>query len=160
MLILVFVNSLYIAYSPFVFKTLESGKDYNKIVKIIYVLIAATFFATIALSLTSNFIFTYFIGKDFQNGQQYVFWLSIGYFFWGINAYFQAIILYKKKTFNLLIISVIGLVLNLILNYILINKYQTIGAAYSTAITYFVMSILTVIVATKSQSLPWKYWKK
>jgi O-antigen/teichoic acid export membrane protein len=160
MLILVFVNSLYIAYSPFLFKTLESGKDYNKIVKMIYVLIAATLIATIGLSLTSGFIFKHFLGKDFQNGQPYVFWLSIGYFFWGINAYFQAIILYKKKTFNLLIISVVGLVINLILNYILINKYQTIGAAYSTAITYFLMSILTVIVATNTQKLPWKYWKK
>ena len=157
--ILVCVNSLYIAYTPFLFKTLESGRDFAKIVKMIYVLIAITLLATIALSLTSSFIFKYFLGKDFQNGQAYVSWLAIGYFFWGINVYFQAIILYKKKTFHLLVISIIGLVLNLILNYLLINKYQTIGAAYSTAITYFVMSILTVFVAIKIQKLPWRFWK-
>lgn len=158
-IILVCVNSLYIAYTPFLFKTLESGRDFAKIVKMIYVLITITLLATIALSLTSSFIFKYFLGKDFQNGQNYITWLAIGYFFWGINVYFQAIILYKKKTFHLLVISIIGLVLNLILNYILINKYQTIGAAYSTAITYFVMSALTVFVAIKIQKLPWRFWK-
>ena len=125
----------------------------------IYVLITITLIATIALSLTSSFIFKYFLGKDFQNGQTYVSCLAIGYFFWGINVYFQAIILYKKKTFYLLVISIIGLVLNLILNYLLINKYQTMGAAYSTAITYFVMSALTVFVAIKIQKLPWRVWK-
>jgi len=157
--ILVCVNSLYIAYTPFLFKTLESGRDFAKIVKMIYVLITITLLATIALSLTSSFIFKYLLGKDFQNGQTYVSWLAIGYFFWGINVYFQAIILYKKKTFYLLVISIIGLVLNLILNYLLINKYQTMGAAYSTAITYFVMSALTVFVAIKIQKLPWRVWK-
>ena len=157
--ILVCVNSLYIAYTPFLFKTLESGRDFAKIVKMIYVLITITLLATIALSLTSSFIFKYFLGKDFQNGQTYVSWLAIGYFFWGINVYFQAIILYKKKTFYLLVISITGLVLNLILNYLLINKYQTMGAAYSTAITYFVMSALTVFVAIKIQKLPWRVWK-
>ena len=73
--------------------------------------------------------------------------------------YTAANYLLQQEAFNLFVISLIELVLNLILNYILINKYQTIGAAYSTAITYFVMSALAVFVAIKIQMLPWSFWK-
>ena len=68
--------------------------------------------------------------------------------------------LLQQKAFNLFVISLIELVLNLIPNYVLKNKYQTIGATYSTAITYFVMSALTVFVAIKIQKLPWRVWKE
>ena len=35
------------------------------------------------------------------------------------------------------------MILNLILNYFLILDYKTIGAAYATAITYFVSAVIT-----------------
>ena len=65
--------------------------------------------------------------------------------------------LIQQKAFNLFVISLIELVLNLIPNYILINKYQIMGAAYKTPITYFVMGALTVFVAIKIEKLPWMF---
>ena len=56
---------------------------------------------------------------------------------------------YYKSTTIIAIYTVIAAVLNLLLNYILIPTYGSIGAAYSTAISYFVIFLLNCHSARK-----------
>lgn len=72
--------------------------------------------------------------------------ISIATFIWGIKAfYFDLPFLLSHKTLSLLIIGVLGMVLNIILNYVLIPPYRIAGAAYATLITTSMVLLITSI---------------
>jgi len=49
-------------------------------------------------------------------------------------------------------------VLNLSLNYFLIKYYGVIGAAYATAISFFVEFVLIHFISERIYPLPWRYF--
>ncbi len=72
--------------------------------------------------------------------------IGVASFVWGIKAfYFDLPFLLTHKTLSLLIIGIIGMVLNIILNYLLIPSYGIDGAAYATLITTIVVLLITAI---------------
>ena len=72
--------------------------------------------------------------------------IGVASFIWGIKAfYFDLPFLLTHKTLSLLIIGIIGMVLNIILNYLLIPSYGIDGAAYATLITTIVVLLITAI---------------
>ena len=72
--------------------------------------------------------------------------IGVASFIWGIKAfYFDLSFLLTHKTLSLLIIGIIGMVLNIILNYLLIPSYGIDGAAYATLITTIVVLLITAI---------------
>ena len=76
--------------------------------------------------------------------------LCIGYFFTGTFRVLGANILFAlgKPKFNIYS-SVIACVSNIILNYFLIQKYGSIGAAYATVIVFIIWSLLVNIFIYK-----------
>ena len=73
----------------------------------------------------------------------------IGFLFQSLYFLYTNYLFYYKKTKVLAMITFLGAILNLILNYILIKKLGVIGVAYSTAITYLLFFITVVIVSKK-----------
>ena len=81
--------------------------------------------------------------------------IGIATFIWGIKAfYFDLPFLLSHKTLSLLIIGVLGMVLNIILNYVLIPTYGIEGAAYATLITTSAVLIITSIWSQIISPLP------
>ncbi|RLE38945.1 hypothetical protein DRJ17_02505 [Candidatus Woesearchaeota archaeon] len=86
-------------------------------------------------------------GQDFLTGANSLIVLGIGFFIFGIAN--SSIVLLKtiKKTKINLINSIITIVINITLNYFLIQAYGIIGAAIATAISYIIYSLLDIIQA-------------
>jgi len=81
--------------------------------------------------------------------------IGIATFIWGIKAYyFDLSFLITRKTTPLFIISIIGMLSNILLNYILIPRYGINGAAYATLITSITVLCLTMIWSRKVYPLP------
>ncbi|MFI5451818.1 oligosaccharide flippase family protein [Pedobacter sp. UC225_61] len=153
MLCAAFANAIIpFSYNLFKIDTLEAKK---KLVKVywIFVLILAT--VLFFLWLLAPYIFKYFIDSKFNNGQIYVFWVGLGYFFQGLYLLFANIIFYFKKTKILFYWSFVNVAVNLTLNYIFIHKLGAIGAAYATCISYFLFFIAMAIITNRYYSLPW-----
>ena len=75
-----------------------------------------------------------------------VFWVGLGSLFYGGYALFSGFLHYSKKSMILAYLSVINVSLNLVLNYLLINAYGAIGAAYATIISYFTIFVLVAFL--------------
>lgn len=75
----------------------------------------------------------------------------------GVFISFKYMLLLKKKTKVIGKVYIIGMIMNLVLNFILIPKYSYYGAAIATSITYLMMAIMFVIEAKNYFKIDWVY---
>jgi len=157
MVMLLVVGPVANIIGPFMFERLEnpSSKGSSEIVKMSYLVLVLLILILLLVTLLTPLIFSNFIDIQYANGQKYVFWTALSYFFWGINIIFSNVVLYEKRTGFLAWVSIITIVLNLALNYFLIIYYGAIGAAYATCFSFFAVTIIIVYKSNKLHTLPW-----
>ena len=133
--ILVSINNNVI---PKYYKLLEHGSKKKKLEKNII------FFSLVSLLL--SFPIYCIASVLVPNNIDFNFWtffiVCISYFFISIYNIRANILLFKEKTFLIAFLSLIALSFNVILNIIFIPRYGEIGAAFSTLISYIILSIL------------------
>jgi O-antigen/teichoic acid export membrane protein len=156
-MIMILITALSNYYSPIIMESLHKQSEGGliKVVKANYQFLAIMVLGFIALNLASPLIFNWLISHNYQAATPYVFWISLGYLFWGGYMLFAPVIYYKHKTRFLGYLSVINVVLNIALNFALIPIWGGVGAAIATLISFF---MLFIIIASKSNSLislPW-----
>lgn len=151
-----FANSIV----PISYDLFNKGDTISKerVAKIYWMFILVLALLVLLLSFLAPVIFDFFISDQFRKGVVYVKWIALGYFFQGCYLLFVNIIFYLKKTNILFYWSIINITINLILNYILINKFGTIGAAYAMCFSYFLFFIAISFISNKLYSLPWFYF--
>ena len=72
-----------------------------------------------------------------------------GVYFIAVSNLYSDILVYLKKTKMVMVSSAIAAALNVVLNYIMINAYGYMAAAYTTLISYIVMALLLSIWANR-----------
>ena len=156
-IILILVFGFILTFGPYQFNIMKEGTYEGKIkivqISIIFLIVLA--FAILAVYLFSPIIF-YLIDVRYVESAQYVIWIAGGYFFWGIYCLAQQYFLFEKKTKVLMYLTIGAILLNLILNYFLVVKFGTIGAAYSTTISYIFLGIVAIFISNKFYPMPWK----
>ena len=141
--------------TPFIMERLK-GTDalqQREIRRFTYLCMGGLFFILVFMNMVSPFFFKYFMDFRYLQGSTYVFWVSLGYFFWGIYMLFSSYIYYYKKTKFLVWLAIFNIITNLALNYYFIQKYGGIGAAYATALSFFINLLLMLLKVFKM--LPW-----
>lgn len=162
MLIAILQHSFSLAYTPVLLENLNVGKTENKlkIVRISYILIGALFFFLLILDLLSPLFFDLFIDEAFAKGIDFVFWVGLGYVFLGMYKLVTGFIFYLKKTKILAYISIFNIVANLIFNYFFILHFGSIGAAYATCLSFFLLFLIVAIISYRLYPMPWFSFKK
>jgi O-antigen/teichoic acid export membrane protein len=84
--------------------------------------------------------------------------ILLSYFFSGLFANLNVVPFYSNKTSILLLVSLEGLLINVILNILLIPKFQMLGAAYSTLFTYAYMFVHIYLKSQKLYKIEYQ-WK-
>jgi len=140
-LLLLISMSVNQAWSPMFFKLMKE-KNYNQIKRFITILFVLFIVSSIFVYFISDFIYNYFVDAKFYASKEYFFYLLLGFVFQSLYFLFTNYLFYYKKTSILSAITISGAVLNLILNYIFIKKFGTIGVAYATAITWFLYLVI------------------
>lgn len=99
------------------------------------------------------------IGKAYWAGLSIVPVILFAYLLNGIYVNFMAGIYIEKKTKYLPLITGIGAVSNIVMNFILIPEYSYMGAAVSTLVSYFLMMTGIYFVSNKFYRIDYEYKK-
>lgn len=97
-------------------------------------------FASVIIFIIKPFMQIY-VGNNFIESWQYVPYLLLGAIFLTYASFFGAIYTSAKKNVNVMVTTLIGAILNIILNLVLIPYLGILGAAIATMIAYLVIGI-------------------
>ena len=155
--ILLLAQAFNLAFLPWLYKKLEHDKDEEKIM--IVRLTYAYFVVIIAIALVwttiSKPLISFIVGKEYHGAEIYVFWLSMGYAFTGMHMMVVNYIYYYKKATSYAFVTTAVIILNVVLNYILINVFGSVGAAQATMIADFLSFVFTWLLSMKISRMPW-----
>lgn len=150
MVTITLINTFY----PQIFKILsQTQPNYQKLKIIIFAFIGISFVASVGVIISIPLFFKWFVGPVFQKGQIYAVFLTVGVFFWAINAAFLPFLLNLKKNKLIMMISIVGMVLSLSVNYFNIKQYGALGATYTSILVYFFMAMATLLCVHKYYGL-------
>lgn len=135
-------------WSVWFFKKMES-KEYDDIHnKSIYYMLFISCIA-IGMMIGSREIILVMGSKKYVDGINLVIPIIVGMYFLFLYTLPVGIEYYYKKTKYIAMLTFISALLNIVLNYVFINIYGYKAAAYTTAVSYFVMFISHWFIAKK-----------
>ncbi|WP_127844988.1 lipopolysaccharide biosynthesis protein [Psychroflexus aestuariivivens] len=148
----VLFDALNKAYVPALFEklALNTRSSLLTIRKMIFAYYGVIILITVGLALFGYLTVGIIFGADYENTKYFLVPLTISA---GINGLYKIhinFILFQKKTYLILIISLIAGVLNIPIAIYLIVNYGLIGAAYALLITNTIYYILSVILSIKT----------
>lgn len=156
------ITTFKFAWTPY-FLNLEKNPENKKIISNIftYYVFASTFMLLFFSFFTEHIvklkIFSIsFLDENYWQGLNILPYLFLAYFFSGIFSFLNVAPFFSNKTILLLLVTLIGTVINLILNFLIIPSMGMTGAALSTFITYFIMTILIYIISQKIYYIPYQ----
>ncbi|MDR0970821.1 MAG: oligosaccharide flippase family protein [Bacteroidales bacterium] len=147
-IISLFIQAFKFAAEPFFFSKMkkeDAKKTYSNVMTFFVMFLSLVFLGVMGYMD----IFKYFIGQDYRIGLKVVPILLGANIFLGI--YYNLSIWYKvtDKTKFGAIISIIGAVITLTLNYVLIPIFGYMGAGWTTFICYFSIAIICYFLGQK-----------
>ena len=153
-LLLIMVNSLYTAVIPLLYERLRNHKEKEKeIATIIFYYTLALFVSLLFLYIGFPFFYKIFINDQFNSGLNYVPFILLGYFFWGINVIIREILIFFDKKRSVFINSILTIIFTIILNYYLINNYGLNGVLWSFVLSFGFIFFLNYISMLKFYKL-------
>lgn len=137
-------------WAPMVYKWVNDGVDLGKINEVSEHLLAAIYFVAV-LSGCFSWILPYFLPKEYAAIQYLMTACLLGPLFYTLSETTAVGIAITRKTKLSMIASIGAMLVNLVGNYILVPKMGAVGAAISTAISFWVFYILR----TELSSIVW-----
>ena len=133
------------AWTPILYSLLKSKDKMQQI--IVYTLGLALFFIIVGslIYFLKNILFNLLVDHKFHQAKEFFSWLLLGFVFQSLYFLVTNFLFFEKKTALLAKITISGAILNIILNYFLIQEFGTIGVAYATAITWIIYCIAVVL---------------
>ena len=116
--------------------------------KFTYLYFLGLLLLVLGLWLVTPLIFK-FIGASFQDGQQYVLWIGLGFAFNGMYKMFGAYLMYTEKTKIIGFATVMTALVNIGLNFLLIPVYGLLGAAIASTSAFFFQVLITAFFSNR-----------
>lgn len=153
----VFANAFNLAYVPWLFSRLNTGDPQQKckIVKLTYAYFVLITICATGLGLAAPYLFNLLLGAEFKGSAVFVIWIALGYAFSGMYLMVCNYIVYSEKTHLLALATGFGAIVNIILNYFLIQANGAIGAAQATTISFLLTFLLAWYLSAKVYPMPW-----
>ncbi|WP_066354374.1 oligosaccharide flippase family protein [Aliarcobacter skirrowii] len=157
MIVMLFTDAFIKAWSPWFYKNLANPTDSKKvkIVKYTYVFIIGLFVLAGLISVVAEFMLPYFVDEKFYGASEFIFWVALGYAVRGVYQIFFPYLVHISRTSFLAVSTVVAALINLALNYVLIDIYGAIGAAYATVGAYAVSALLVFCYQQRNYYMPW-----
>lgn len=123
-------------------KNYEDDKSDESFSEIIYKqLIFISGLSTLILLITNRLVLSFYVGNEYFEAWKYSPPLMISFFFEALGSFWGVFYIAAKKMKKYLYSAIAGAFTNTVLNFILIIKFGTIGAAIATAISYIIIFI-------------------
>jgi len=134
------------AWTPLLYRFLKEGNSGKKILNYSMGLMILFVLFGIIVSVSEDILFYFFVDEKFHQAKEYYLWLLIGFIFQSLYFLVTNFLFYESRTKTLALITFLGALVNLCLNYVLIQQYGTIGVAYATTITWVLFFIVTLSI--------------
>ena len=149
LVLVLIVDPFDITWAPLKYKAVKernADQIYSNVLT--YFCFIAVFLA-LGISVLVKDVLTLISGQGYFTAYKYVVFIAFSYVFYGIYRVVCFGIDIAKKTKIRAVIVVMSACINLILNYILIPRFQVLGAANATLLSYLFMAITTYLLAQK-----------
>ncbi|MBU3215569.1 oligosaccharide flippase family protein [Clostridium estertheticum] len=155
------VNS---AFIPWFFGIMKDSKnDKNQIYRFGTAFILLYSLGALWLSILSPYILKFMVHKSFYSAVDCIPYIAFGYVFNGVYYFFVAGLFYNETgTKYIFIASTLSAAVNVALNFLLIPKYEIIGASAATLISFALSSVMVLCLSrriNKKDDLKWNYKK-
>lgn len=127
------------SYSAIREKESEDKEEYNN--HIFSNLFKVVIIISVFLLLILKPFLKIYVGNDFFDSWKYTTFLIVGFVFMTLGSFLSTCYTVHKDSIGFLKSAIVGAIINLVLNFILIEKIKIYGAALSTAISYFCVFI-------------------
>lgn len=161
MILMIFTDAFIKAWTPWFFKKLTNPtiEVKKKIVKFTYLYLVLLLLLAFIVSFVGNFVLIYFVDSEFYDARIYIFWVALGYVFFGVYQIFFPYLVHINRTSFLAISTFTAAIINLVLNYFMIKYLGAIGAAYATIISFLISAVLVFFYQKKHYWMPWNIFK-
>ncbi|MBL7107886.1 MAG: polysaccharide biosynthesis C-terminal domain-containing protein [Candidatus Cloacimonetes bacterium] len=152
-----FTSIFFLIYYPYAMKVSDKSDSkniYRNFYK--YFILFGTFFGSIVI-LFSFEIFSTLIDNAYLEGSRIVFFGVISHFLFGVFNTIIIVFYIKKKSIYLLLCSGSGALINIILNFILIPKYEIYGAGWASIIAYFTIVGFSFFAVQKTYYIGYRF---
>lgn len=162
---MLFVSMFQYAWQPFFLNNAkeENAKEIFSKVLTYFTVVGSTLLITLSLFISElvkiNFAGFYLLGEKYWSGIPIVPIILLGYFFNGLYVVFSAGIYIEEKSIFAPIVTGLGALVNVAVNYALIPRMNIIGAALATLASYVVMAAGYYIVTQKYYHIHYEYGK-
>ena len=155
------VNS---AFVPWFFGIMKNSKsDKTQIYKFGSAFVLLYSLGALWLSILSPYILKIMVHKEFLSAANCIPFIAFAYVFNGLYYFFVSGLFYNiRGTKYIFIASTVSAVINVALNFLLIPKYEIIGASMATLISFAIVSVMVLILSkiiNKEDDLKWHYKK-
>lgn len=160
-LLLVISTSLFSAYNPMFYKIANQENQeearmklytYNKIISIVLLVIAT------GIALFSE-VFIMLFNEKYRSAYTLVPIIILGIWIGQVGGLFNLSIYQMKKTKQIMYLILISAVLNIGLNFLLVPKWSTLGAAVATTITFSLFFLIKLVYIRYCYYIPFA-WKE
>jgi O-antigen/teichoic acid export membrane protein len=157
MIVMIFTDSFIKAWSPWFYKKVISSGYSEKllIVRLTYYCIFAFFVLSLVVPVISSSVLPYVVSPEFLEANDFILWIALGYGIRGVYQLFLPYLVHINQTSFLAFSTVVAALLNIGLNFFLIDLYGAIGAAYSTVAAFSVSAILVFEFQRRRFFMPW-----
>lgn len=138
------MSALNSALTPFIYKSINNGKnaDIRKGTTFVFILMAMLCIVTMAFAPE---IITIFAGKNYADAVYVVPPIAASVYFIFVYSMFSTVEYYYQKTVRIAVATSVSAVVNVVLNYYLINIYGYYAAGYTTLISYMILTVMHYI---------------
>lgn len=144
-LINVFTNIFSQAWGISTIKEIETSNDSNYYVNVFEKVTIFTFFVCIILVTIMKCFMKLYVGKEFFSAWVFIPLLLVSATFASVVSFLGSLYSALKKTFNSMCTTIIGAIINIIINLILIGRIGVMGAVIGTVISYFLVAQIRLI---------------
>lgn len=162
---MLFVSMFQYAWQPFFLNNAkeENAKEIFSKVLTYFTVVGSVLLVVLSLFISElvkiNFAGFYLLGQKYWSGIPIVPIILLGYFFNGLYVVFSAGIYIEEKSIFAPIVTGLGALVNVVVNYALIPSLNIIGAALATLASYVVMAAGYFIVTQKYYHIHYEYGK-
>jgi len=153
-----FMNSaLALSWSPYLYEQLAKINAINRmyITRMFLTLIVVMFMGGVFIILFSGTILRIVASIRYSGANEFVPWLTIGFFFNGLSVFLGPFLIKFEKQRYISIISLLNMIIMILLNIWFVNAFGYIGIAYAFSIIYFLMFVAFAWKAQQVFPLPW-----
>ena len=109
-----------------------------------------------ALALASTFVFDFFFPITYHSAAPVIPIVALSIMLYAVYNYFNTAISIKRKTWFAVVFTTIAAVINVGFNLILIPRYGSMGAAWSTLLAYAILTVVAYIVNQRIYFIPFE----